>query len=147
MKRSYYKLALKFHPDRVNGNDNDKAIAKENFSIVHHAYAILSDANDRQRYDNGKFDVLFTKTTRSAEWEHFLKPATNDQMNDSRKKYQYSEEETKAIVHEFQAGKGSMTHLMNNVPFMRVEDEPRIIEIIQRLIANGQVSKHKIKKK
>lgn len=136
-------MALKFHPDRVA--DCDKSMAKEKFSILHHAYAILSDANDRQRYDNG-IDVLFTKATRSAEWEHFLKPASDSQMNNARMKYRNSAEELNAIAREFQAGKGSMIHLMNNLPFMRVEDESRIVEIIQKLIANGQVPKHKIKK-
>lgn len=132
-----------FHPDRVD--DKEKFIAKEKFSILHHAYTVLSDTNGRQRYDNG-IDVLFTKATRSAEWEHFLKPASDNEINDTRSNYQNSVEELDSIKREFQAGKGSMTHLLNNIPYMRVEDETRIVEIIQTLIANSQVPKHKIKK-
>lgn len=143
VKKNYYRLALIFHPDRV---DNvDKSIANEKFRILHHAYSVLSDANKRQQYDDG-IDILLTKATRSAEWEHFVKPTSDDELNNVRSVYQNSEEELNCIEREFRAGNGSMTHLLNNVPYMRVEDEPRIIGIVQKMIAKGQVPKHKIKK-
>lgn len=145
MKKSYYRLALLFHPDRVD--ENEKFIAKEKFSVVHRAYEILSDANQRERYDNGiDNEVLFTKATRSAEWEHFLKPTPDSDIHNARTSYQNSEDEKSCIEREFQAGKGSMIHLLNNVPFMRVEDEARIIRIVQQLIEDGKIPKQKIKK-
>lgn len=39
-----------------------------------------------------------------------------------------------------------MTHIYNNVPFMRVEDEARVLEIIKRLISENKIPKLKIKK-
>ena len=47
IKSSYRKLALKFHPDR---NQGDKS-AEEKFKEAAEAYAILSDADKRARYD------------------------------------------------------------------------------------------------
>ena len=47
IKSSYRKLALKFHPDR---NPGDKK-AEEKFKEAAEAYAILSDADKRARYD------------------------------------------------------------------------------------------------
>jgi molecular chaperone DnaJ len=47
IKSSYRKLALKYHPDR---NQGDKA-AEEQFKLAAEAYAILSDADKRARYD------------------------------------------------------------------------------------------------
>ena len=47
IKSSYRKLALKFHPDR---NQGDKT-AEERFKEAAEAYAILSDADKRARYD------------------------------------------------------------------------------------------------
>ena len=47
IKSSYRKLALKFHPDR---NQGDKK-AEERFKEAAEAYAILSDADKRARYD------------------------------------------------------------------------------------------------
>ena len=47
IKSSYRKLALKFHPDR---NQGDKS-AEEKFKEAAEAYAILSDGDKRARYD------------------------------------------------------------------------------------------------
>lgn len=47
IKSSYRKLAQKFHPDR---NPGDKE-AEENFKEAAEAYAVLSDADKRARYD------------------------------------------------------------------------------------------------
>lgn len=136
-------MALIHHPDRVP--TDEKSIAKEKFSIVHQAYLVLSNVQEKQKYDNGS-DILFAQATRSAEWEHFLKPANDNDMDNARKKYQNSSEERRDIELQFRAGNGSMTHIMNNIPFMRLEDEPRIIEIIKKLITDGKIPKQKIKK-
>jgi len=48
LKRAYRKLAMKYHPDRNNG---DKA-AEEHFKEVGEAYSVLSDPDRRQRYDS-----------------------------------------------------------------------------------------------
>ena len=47
IKKAYRKLALKYHPDK---NQGDKE-AEEKFKIVSEAYAILSDDEKRQIYD------------------------------------------------------------------------------------------------
>lgn len=47
IKKSYRKLALKYHPDR---NKGDKA-AEEKFKEISEAYAVLSDDAKRKQYD------------------------------------------------------------------------------------------------
>lgn len=47
IKSAYRKLALKYHPDRNKGSKE----AEEKFKEAAEAYAILSDAEKRQRYD------------------------------------------------------------------------------------------------
>lgn len=48
IKKAYRKLARQLHPD-VNPSED----AAERFKMVTHAYDVLSDANERQRYDMG----------------------------------------------------------------------------------------------
>lgn len=47
LKKSYKKLALKFHPDR--NPDNEDAI--NSFKEAAEAFEVLSDADKRARYD------------------------------------------------------------------------------------------------
>lgn len=47
IKKSYRKLALKYHPDR---NPGDKQ-AEESFKEINEAYQVLSDPEKRSRYD------------------------------------------------------------------------------------------------
>lgn len=47
IKKAYRKLALKYHPDRNQGNKE----AEEKFKEANEAYAVLSDAEKRKQYD------------------------------------------------------------------------------------------------
>ncbi|RYD32957.1 MAG: molecular chaperone DnaJ, partial [Verrucomicrobiaceae bacterium] len=47
LKKSYRRLALKYHPDR---NPNDK-VAEEKFKELGEAYDVLGDADKRAAYD------------------------------------------------------------------------------------------------
>ena len=47
IKKSYRKLALQYHPDR-----NSNKEAEELFKIINESYSILSDIEERKRYDN-----------------------------------------------------------------------------------------------
>ena len=53
IQKAYRKLAKKFHPDL---NPGDKS-AEEKFKEVSGAYDLLSDAEKRQRFDNGEIDA------------------------------------------------------------------------------------------
>ena len=54
LKKAYYALAKKFHPDH---NPDDKA-AEDSFKEAANAYQVLSDAEQRERYDRFGFDGL-----------------------------------------------------------------------------------------
>ena len=42
IKRSYRKLALQYHPDKVSGTEEQKAEAAKRFADINHAYETLS---------------------------------------------------------------------------------------------------------
>jgi len=50
IKKSYRKLALKWHPDK---NKDDSQKAEKMFKKISEAYAVLSDDNKRRDYDCG----------------------------------------------------------------------------------------------
>lgn len=52
IKKAYRKLAMKFHPDRVSTmSEAEKKQAEEKFKELQEAYAVLSDAQKKQMYD------------------------------------------------------------------------------------------------
>jgi curved DNA-binding protein len=57
IKKSYRKLALKYHPDR---NPNNRE-AEERFKKISEAYAVLSDEGKRKQYDNFGSDQFSQK--------------------------------------------------------------------------------------
>ncbi|KAF6205855.1 hypothetical protein GE061_020029 [Apolygus lucorum] len=55
IKKSYRKLALKWHPDKNPGNADE---AKEQFQLIQQAYEVLSDPQERAWYDKHKDSIL-----------------------------------------------------------------------------------------
>ena len=54
IKKSFRKLSLKWHPDRwVNGTDEEKKKAEDEFKKIAEAYGVLGDEEKRKQYDSG----------------------------------------------------------------------------------------------
>lgn len=66
IKKSYRKLALKWHPDK---NPNNTTEANKKFREISEAYEVLSDPNKRQMYD--KYGKDFKKTMSGSNQEYF----------------------------------------------------------------------------
>lgn len=122
-------MAKKYHPDRVPVED--KSVANEKFNVIHQAYTILTNKEMKERYDAGDSEVLFSKKTRTGLWERHMKVLADDDIQLAAEKYKNSPEEKEAFIRETIIGNGSMIHLMNHIPFMRVEDQNRILSIIK----------------
>lgn len=58
IKKAYYQLARKYHPDKNNGN----IYFEEKFKEINEAYAVLSDENKRSIYQAEYTDFLNPKT-------------------------------------------------------------------------------------
>lgn len=76
-----------------------------------------------------------------------MKMVSSTDVQKARESYENSSAEESDIIREFVKGNGSMTHMLNNLPFMRVEGEMRITRIIKRMMEEGKISEAiKIKK-
>lgn len=77
IKKAYRKLALKYHPDKPNGNE-------EKFKKIAQAYDILSDKEKRQNYDqfgeSGEQQFNYPNQDASKIFEQFFK---FDSFNDN----------------------------------------------------------------
>ncbi len=49
IKKAYRKLAVQWHPDK---NADNKEVAEEKFKSISEAYAVLSDKEKKEEYDN-----------------------------------------------------------------------------------------------
>lgn len=122
-------------------------MASDKFNAVHQAYMILTNDDTKKRYDSGDVDVIFSKKSRSGQWEQHLKTVSNDDFEQAAQNYKNSTIEKEDIMREIVIGNGSMKHLLNTIPFMRMEDQPRILSIIAELFEADKISKNiKIKK-
>lgn len=56
IKRNYRKLAMRYHPDKNQGD----ALAAEVFSDIAEAYGVLSDPEQRRAYNEKRFSIFDT---------------------------------------------------------------------------------------
>jgi len=56
IKKAYRKLAMKYHPDRTNGDETK-------FKQIQEAYNVLSDANKKAEYDNPQPQFRFNTSS------------------------------------------------------------------------------------
>jgi len=54
IKKAYKKMALKWHPDRHNTNEEMREKAESMFKDIGEAFSVLNDPQKKHRYDNGE---------------------------------------------------------------------------------------------
>jgi DnaJ homolog subfamily C member 9 len=141
VKKAYYKQALKYHPDRVT--EEEKEDATEKFKILAKVHEVLSSDDRRKLYDEQGIVDDDDDEKFGASWleafKHLFKPISDSDIDNYRKQYIGSEIERGDIKKAYVNGKGCINYLMEHVPFMSVEDEPRIADIINEMIKSEDV--------
>lgn len=130
------------HPDRVE--ESKKLVATEKFKVLGKIHSILQDKEKRKVYDDsGEFDEESDSTFNWMEyWRAMFKPITKEDIEKYEKEYIGSEAEVRDIKRAYVAGKGNMDYLMEMVPFINPESEPRILEVVRKLIDDGEVEEY-----
>lgn len=145
VRKAYHKLSLLVHPDRVE--ENEKVEATEKFKVLGKIHSVLSDKEKKAIYDeSGDFDEesdeMVERDWREY-WRMLFKPITIKDINDYEKKYKGSEQERNDLKRAYLDGKGDMDFILEAVPFTHTEEEPRLKDLIQGMIDEGEVPVYK----
>lgn len=130
------------HPDRVE--ENKKLVATEKFKVLGKVHSILQDKEKRKVYDDcGEFDEESEAPFNWMEyWQAMFKPITKADYEKYKEEYFGSEAEIRDIKSAYVGGKGNMDYLLEMVPFSSPESEPRIMEVVRKLIDAKEVEEY-----
>lgn len=144
MKKAYYKLSLKVHPDRVP--EEEKDLATEKFKVLSKIFDVLTDSSKKTLYDERGIidDDDCSISTLMDWWAKIFKPITINDIEEYKTKYIGSEEEKIDIMNAYLDGKGCWNYMLDHVQFMNIEDEPRIFEIVKEMIDSDIVKEFKM---
>lgn len=136
IRKAYYKLALKYHPDRIPSGSDDtfKAEVELKFKSIGFAYEVLSDAEKREIYDRNPLAFSETSSDVSKFTQMFTKITTQD-IDDFKKHYIGSAEELEDIMASYLKNFGDIVKITEEVFFGSVHEEERYLEIIKRQIS------------
>lgn len=130
------------HPDRVE--EHKKLVATEKFKVLGKIHSILQDKEKRKVYnDCGEFDEESDSTFNWMDyWRAMFKPITKADIDKFKEEYIGSESELRDIKRAYVGGKGNMDYILEMVCFSSPESEPRILEIVRKLIDAGEVEEY-----
>ncbi|XP_076035808.1 dnaJ homolog subfamily C member 9 [Oratosquilla oratoria] len=141
IKKAYYRVSLKVHPDRVTAEEKDKATVK--FQTLGKVYSILSDKDAKACYDEtGDIDEE-NSLPKVQDWDQYwrsmFKKVSVEDINDFEKNYKESDEELNDLKKAYIEGEGCMEFILTQVLCCTVDDEPRFKKIIKKWIDEDDV--------
>ncbi|XP_047459809.1 dnaJ homolog subfamily C member 9 [Mugil cephalus] len=141
IRRSYYKVSLKVHPDRAPEDPQ----ATEKFQVLGKLYVVLSDKEQRAVYDEqGTVDEESDALSQDRCWEEYWRllypKITLQDILEFEKKYKGSDEERQDVIQLYVQHQGDMDAIMVSAMCSSQDDEPRLCAIIQAAIDSGDVA-------
>ncbi len=150
IKKAYYKLCLKYHPDKLQ-KESSKARKKHTikFQRVQFSYSILRDAKKRARYDSTGSVEDSVILDDDFDWKDFFKrytekKVTKEMIDQDKKQYQGSVEEKDDILSSMQYYKGEFIRLFEAIPHLEFskEQEQRVFKIVSDLIDSEEMKEY-----
>ncbi|TFL07399.1 DnaJ-domain-containing protein [Pterulicium gracile] len=144
IKKSYRRLALRYHPDKQTPSTDKAAEATLKFQKISFAYTVISDAKRRKRYDEtGRTDEGFEDMVGEEGWHAYFgaifESVTRQKLDEMKAEYQGSEEETHDLKAAYTLTEGSISEIITHIPHSSHEDEARFVLIITKLIKDGEL--------
>eukprot|EP00904_Undaria_pinnatifida_P012197 jgi/Undpi1/8107/HiC_scaffold_24.g10579.m1 len=140
IKKAYFKVALKCHPDKCPGD----AAAKGRFQALSVVHSVLSDPERRSLYDEtGEVadedqDASEEGNSWSDYWRNLFPKITVADITSFSGKYKGSDEEKKDILEAYEKRKGNMSAVIDSIMLATEADEDRMRAVIDVAIQNGE---------
>ena len=110
LKKAYYALARKVHPDKRPGD----AQAKADFLALKKAYDILSDPVRRRRYD--RTGSVEDDADFAAAYEHYRGiPVSEEDIRATEAEYRHSDEERTDVVEYARKHSGDVARILESI--------------------------------
>jgi len=142
IRKAYLTLSLTMHPDRVAESERVQSTAK--FQILNAIHSILTDSKKKEEYDTtGTLGEYFVDSDKldfwKTHWREMYDIVTGSKIEDYLDQYKDSQDELADIKRSYMCSNGSMDYIMQCVPGCAIDDEPRVVKIIDDLIKEGHV--------
>ncbi|KAJ1727701.1 hypothetical protein LPJ61_004434 [Coemansia biformis] len=153
LRKAYRKRALRAHPDKWAhlDADSEEAQAKtREFQQVGFAYTILKDPKKRARYDKtGSVDGVLDVVEEGKDWDAYFRELWSGVVDATTieklaKTYKGSEEEKADILAAYSRNNGDIGMILAEVVLAEVDDEPRIVEVIEAAIKAKAIKRTKM---
>lgn len=141
IKKAYHKLSLKVHPDRAS--EEKKELATEKFQTLGQVYFILSDEEKRKVYDEtGEIDDendIPPDRDWNDYWRLMFPKITLKDIEEFGENYKESEEEKSDLKKLYEKFEGDMDEIAENLMCYSVDEEPRLMKLLKKMIKNEEV--------
>ncbi|KAA8583630.1 hypothetical protein FQN60_014838 [Etheostoma spectabile] len=144
IRRSYYKVSLKVHPDRAP----EDPLATEKFQVLGKLYAVLSDKEQRAVYnEQGVVDEESDALSQDRCWEDYWRllfpKITLQDILEFENTYKGSDEERQDVIQLYVQHQGNMDAIIDSAMCCSQDDEPRLCSIIQAAIQSEEANKER----
>ncbi|XP_008813105.2 chaperone protein dnaJ 6-like [Phoenix dactylifera] len=145
IKKAYYKLALRLHPDKNPGDEE----AKEKFQLLQKVISILGDEEKRAIYDQTGYagdDALVGEAAENLQefFRSMYKKVTEADIEEFEANYRGSDSEKKDLKDLYIKFKGDMNRLFCSMLCSESKlDSHRFKDIIDEAIAEGELKTSK----
>eukprot|EP00262_Sarcandra_glabra_P012734 TRINITY_DN3340_c0_g1_i1.p1 TRINITY_DN3340_c0_g1~~TRINITY_DN3340_c0_g1_i1.p1 ORF type:complete len:303 (+),score=74.31 TRINITY_DN3340_c0_g1_i1:44-910(+) len=149
IKKAYYRLALRLHPDKNPGDEE----AKEKFQLLQKVISILGDEEKRALYDQtGCVDDADLAGEGAENLHEFFrsmyKKVTEADIEEFEANYRGSDSEKKDLKDLYQECKGNMNRLFCSMLCSEPKlDSHRFKDIIDEAISTGELKSTKVYRK